>query len=122
VARSNSSSWLKKFKGSSKSASNVRAAIRDLIVEIGNERVRSPHDDANAPVVTRIQLLRRALLTRAFVEGDPEAIKLVREYLLGKAGEGGSGVGSPAGDADYLDELEQEYIRIGSLNEKRVRG
>ncbi len=125
MAASSSSSWVKGFSGSPDEwepldewvdlgvdargeASGREATLAEVLRMIGDETLAYPLDDPNAPVMSRRELLGRVLWTRAIVDGDMTAIKVLLE-CLGKSDGGDDGMGPYRVDitADVLAEAER---------------
>jgi hypothetical protein len=85
-------------------------SIIEMLDRIGDELVRAPGvpaGDAAGPRLSRRELLARVLWTRAVVDADAAATRLIIEYLDGKPGDlVAAPAGAPAFTADDLAQAE----------------
>ena len=121
MATASTTVWAKGFSDNpAGEALNARSII-EMLDLIGDEGVRAPGpsaaDEPDAPLITRRELLARVLWTRAILDADNAAAKLIIEYLDGKPGEAEAAPGeAPAFTADDMA-LAEALLREGPGND-----
>lgn len=103
MATSSTTVWSPGFSENPGGETLSAKSIIEMLDRIGDELVAPPggqggggHDSGRP--MTRRELLARVLWTRAIVDADGAATKLIIEYLDGKAGD----IVAPAGSAPAL--------------------
>lgn len=90
MAASSNTTWLKGFSGKpagevgGEDASSAGGSLAELVAEVGAEWVSYPPGGDDAVMMLRREALVRTVWTRAVIDGDMTAIKLVVELLEGK--------------------------------------
>jgi hypothetical protein len=90
VAGSTASTWVKGFSERQEGSAGGAASFAELVGEIGGELVRFPPGDDGVSMPRR-ELLARALWTRAVIDGDMTAIKVLIECLSGRTDDAADG-------------------------------
>ncbi len=109
MAASTLTTWAPGFSENPAGETISAGSIIEMLARIGDEQVRPPGVPADAPaaLLTRRELLARVLWTRAILDADAAATKLIIEYLDGKPGEAQAAPGeTPAFCADDLAQAE----------------
>ena len=116
MATSSTTAWAKGFSDNPAGKTLRAKSIIEMLDRIGDEKVRAPGvpaDDPDAPILTRRELLARVLWTRAILDADGAATKLIIEYLDGKPGDAEAAPGeAPAFNADDMA-LAEALLREG---------
>lgn len=81
MAASSNTTWLKGFSGNPAGAAYDELGEVDLVVKVGRELVLHPLGGEDAVPMTRWEALTRTLWTRAVIDGDMTALKLLFEFL-----------------------------------------
>jgi hypothetical protein len=84
MASSSNTTWLKGFSGNPDGEAYGESPLGKLVTEIGSESLVYPAGGEDALRMTRREALARALWTRAVIDGDMTAMKLLVELLEGK--------------------------------------
>jgi hypothetical protein len=91
---SSSTNWVKGFSENPDGELLHAKSIIEMLDRIGDELVRPPSVGAihesplqESPLMTRREMLWRVIWTRALIDADLAAIKLLLEYVYGKPGE-----------------------------------
>jgi hypothetical protein len=113
MAASSNTTWSKGFSGNPAGEARGGGSLAVLVAEIGTERLVYPVGGEDGLEMLRIEALARTLWTRAVIDGDMTAIKLLVE-LLERAGSG-DGEGGPVLSADDL--AAAEAVLKGWVNE-----
>jgi hypothetical protein len=92
MASSSNTTWSKGFSGNPDGEARGDAPLGKLVNEIGSEWVTHPAGGDDALRMTRREALARALWTRAVIDGDMTAMKLLVEMLEGKGAGSGEAV------------------------------
>jgi hypothetical protein len=92
MAAASSTSWVRGFSdrppdGSVEPEPLVAKSIIEMLDRVGDEEVVYPTGEEGGRRMTRRELLARVIWTRAIVDADGTATKLIIEYLDGKPGE-----------------------------------
>ena len=117
MATSNTTTWTAGFSENPAGEPLSAKSIIEMLDRIGDELVRPPgvpaDPSAAAPLITRRELLARVLWTRAILDADGAATKLIIEYLDGKPGDAEAAPGeAPALNADDMA-LAETLLREG---------
>jgi hypothetical protein len=111
VASSSNTTWAKGFSGNPNGqdagGAGEEKSFAELVSGIGGERVAYPVGGEDALAMLRREALARTLWTRAVIDGDMTAIKLLVELLEGK-GAGNEG-GVPQLNADQWAAAERAF-------------
>lgn len=97
MAASSNTTWLKGFSGNpvgearDGGGSEPGGSLAELVRNIGSEAVAYPPGGDDALQMLRREALVRTLWTRAVIDGDMTAIKLLVELLEGKGAEANAG-------------------------------
>ena len=110
-------SWSPTFSGSPTGEPLLAKTIIEMLDRIGDELVAPPGSqaadaDGSGRLITRRELLARVLWTRAILDADGTATKLIIEYLDGKPGETAGTGEAPAFTADDMA-LAEALLREG---------
>ena len=84
MAASSNTTWSKGFSGNPAGEARGDLPLGELVRAIGGEWVVYPPGGDDALLMTRREALVRTLWTRAVIDGDMTAIKLLVELLEGK--------------------------------------
>jgi len=116
MATSSTTVWAAGFSGNPAGEPLNAKSIIEMLDRIGDELVAPPGGQAGdpaAPLITRRELLARVLWTRAILDADGAATKLIIEYLDGKPGDAEAAPGdAPALNADDMA-LAETLLREG---------
>jgi hypothetical protein len=116
---SSSTTWLPGFSENPDGEVLYAKRLVALLDLIGDELVAPPDrlGDPDAPRMTRRELWARVIWTRALVDADGTAIKLLIEHLDGKPGDGAAApAGGPVFTADDMA-LAEVLLRAGVSGE-----
>lgn len=115
MATSSTTTWAAGFSENPAGEALTAKFIIEMLDLIGDEKVRPPAaGDAEPRLITRRELLARVLWTRAILDADGAATKLIIEYLDGKPGDTASAPGEgPAFNADDMA-LAEALLREAS--------
>ena len=106
MATSNTTTWAAGFSDNPAGEALSAKSIIEMLDRIGDELVAPPGGQAGdpaAPLITRRELLARVLWTRAILDADGAATKLIIEYLDGKPGDAEAAPGdAPTLNADDM--------------------
>jgi hypothetical protein len=112
VAASSNTTWLKGFSGKpagetgGDGGGSAGSSLAELVAEVGGEWVTYPPGGDDAVLMLRREALARTAWTRAVIDGDMTAIKLVVELLEGKlAGAEAGGIRFNADDLAAAEAL-----------------
>ena len=116
MATSSTTAWARGFSDNPAGKTLRAKSIIEMLDRIGDEKVRAPGVQAEEPgalLITRRELLARVLWTRAILDADGAATKLIIEYLDGKPGDAEAAPGeAPALNADDMA-LAETLLREG---------
>ena len=125
MATSNTNVWVNGFSGNPAGEALRAKSIIEMLDLVGDELVGAPPtgtspgipvDVPNALLMTRREILARVLWTRATLDADNAAAKLIIEYLDGKPGEAEAAPAeAPALTADDLA-LAEALLREGNAS------
>lgn len=112
MATASTTPWSPGFSDNPAGEPLTAQSIIAMLDRIGDELVLPPGAAADAPRISRRELLARVLWTRATLDADNTAAKLIIEYLDGKPGETGDASGGlptfTADDYALAETLAQE--------------
>jgi len=120
MATSNTTVWTAGFSENPAGEPLSAKSIIELLDRIGDELVRPPNA-AEGGAITRRELLARVLWTRAILDADGAATKLIIEYLDGKPGDTVAAPGeAPEFNADdmALAEILLREAGLGRMNDE----
>jgi hypothetical protein len=107
MATSSTTVWAPGFSENPGGEPLSAKSIIEMLDRIGDEMVAPPGSQDGGTPITRRELLARVLWTRAIVDADGAAIKLIIEYLDGKPGDAEAAPGdAPALTADDMARAE----------------
>ena len=98
--------WQNEFTPNPSGKRRAGKDLGQLVRLMARERVRHPLAEGEARL-TRLEILARVLWTRAAVDGDITALKLLVECLVDQAGAGERGI---VLNADLFARAEQEAL------------
>ena len=114
MATSSTTVWAVGFSENPGGEALSAKSIIEMLDRIGDELVRPPNAaPGEGGAITRRELLARVLWTRAILDADGAAIKLIIEYLDGKPGDAEAAPGeAPEFNADDMA-LAEKLLREG---------
>jgi hypothetical protein len=110
MAGSSNTTWLKGFSGNPDGQARGDVSLAELVRLIGGEWVVYPPGGDDAVLMMRREALVRSLYTRAVIDGDMTAIKLLVELLEGKSAADEEGMRLNSDDLAAAEALLREVM------------
>lgn len=110
MAASSNTTWLKGFSGNPDGEARGDVSLAELVRLIGGEWVVYPPGGEDAVRMLRREAMVRSLYTRAVIDGDMTATKLLVELLEGKASGDGACVVLTADEMAAAEALLREVM------------